>query len=97
MFMTTTLAHYQLPVFGTGSTALQTEIGADQRSLLLRPITSGAERTELPPGFTVQASEKLTTPMEFKQWMKVLFDYEASANGRNASASEPASDPEQQV
>lgn len=88
MFMTTTLAHYQLPVFGTASTALQTQIGADQRSLLLRPVTSGAARTELPAAITVQASEKLTTPMEFRQWMKVLFDYEASANGRNAYAPE---------
>ncbi|MFN3526380.1 MAG: hypothetical protein ACK4YU_09845 [Paracoccus sp. (in: a-proteobacteria)] len=89
MFMTTTLAHYQLPVFGTGSTALQTEIGADQRSLLLRPVTQGAERTELPTANTVQASEKLTTPMEFKQWMKVLLNYEATANARTSAEAEP--------
>lgn len=90
MFMTTTLAHYQLPVSGMAATALQTEIGADHRSLLMRPVTSGAERTELPPAFTVQATEKLTTPMEFRQWMKVLFDYEASANGRTAALPEAA-------
>lgn len=91
MFMTTTLAHYQLPVFGVASTALNTEIGADQRSLLMRPVTPGAVQTELPPSVTIQSVEKVTPPMEFKQWLKALTDYTASAN-RATESTQPQPD-----
>lgn len=79
MFMTTTLAHYQLPIFGNSSTALQTTIGADQRALWLRPVTPGAAMTERPPATTVQAAERVTPPMAYKQWLKLLSAYEDQA------------------
>ncbi|MGP9805786.1 hypothetical protein [Paracoccus sp. NSM] len=79
MFMTTTLAHYQFPLFGAASSALQTEIGADQRSLFLRPITSVGSMTELAGAEVVPGVEKTTPPMEFRKWMESLQRYEDGA------------------
>ncbi len=79
MFMTTTLAHYQLPIFGIGSSALETRIGADQRTVWMRPITAGASQTELLPTSTVQSAERVTPPMAYSQWLKLLSDYETGA------------------
>ena len=79
MFMTTTLGHYQLPLFGISSSALQTEIGADQRSLFLRPITSAGSMTELAGAEVVAGVEKVTPPMEFRKWMEALYRYENGA------------------
>ncbi|WP_394225212.1 hypothetical protein [Paracoccus marcusii] len=79
MFMTTTLAHYQLPIFGIGSSALETRIGADQRTVWMRPITAGASQTELLPASTVQSAEHVTPPMAYAQWLKMLWAYEDGA------------------
>jgi hypothetical protein len=79
MFMTTTLAHYQLPIFGIGSSALETRIGADQRTVWMRPITAGASQTELLPASTVQSAERVTPPIAYAQWLKMLWAYEDGA------------------
>lgn len=97
MFMTTTLAHYQLPLFGAASSALQTEIGADQRSLFLRPITSVGSMTELAGAEVVPGVEKTTPPMEFRKWMESLKRYEdgaqKSGEGANPAEADPAAIP----
>lgn len=79
MFMTTTLAHYQLPLFGIASPALQTEIGADQRSLFLRPITAIGSLAE-PAGAKVISGPQESIPAaEFRTWLESLQRYENSA------------------
>lgn len=79
MFMTTTLAHYQVPIFGIGSSALETRIGADQRAVWMRPISSGAAQTEMLPAMTVRSAERVTPPLAYFQWLKMLSDYETQA------------------
>ena len=81
MFMTTTLAHYQVPIFGIGSSALETRIGADQRAIWMRPISSGATQTEMLPALTVQSPERVPPPLAYFQWLKMLSDYESQARG----------------
>lgn len=89
MFMTTTLAHYQLPLFGVTSSALQTEIGADQRSLFLRPITAVGSMTELAGAKVVSGVEKPIPPMEFRTWVDSLQRYEKGAQ-KSGDGSKPA-------
>lgn len=87
MFMSTTLAHYQLPLFGVVSSALLTEIGADQRSVFMRPITTDGFKTELPQAMVVPGVEKASVPLEFTQWLKSIQEYQAKAElGKRAEA-----------
>ncbi|MBW7057437.1 hypothetical protein KY389_12165 [Paracoccus bogoriensis] len=87
--MTTTLAHYQLPLFGIASPALQTEIGADQRSLFLRPITAIGSLAE-PAGAKVISDPQESIPAaEFRTWLKSLQRYENSAR-KSDDGSKPA-------
>lgn len=79
MYMSTSLAHYQLPLFGLGASSSATEIGTDQRSVFLRPITAVGEATELPPSQIVEAADKKTAPMAFEQWLNTVMIYRNAA------------------
>lgn len=79
MSLTTNLAHYQRPLAGTSAAALQARHDADHRALSMGPALPGSTQTELPAATTVQTSKRVTPPMAYKQWLKMLTGYEDSA------------------
>lgn len=91
MFMNTSLAHYQLPLFGLTTPTLATEIGADQRSVFLRPITAaGAQPTTSWPA-TVAVQDTDLVPKEYRNWLAQVTNYK-DATGGSASSSTPTDD-----
>jgi len=79
MITNSSLGHFQLPLFGLQANASATDIGADQRSVFLRPITAVGETTELPAAEVVQPGEKKTAPMAFDKWMDTVLIYRNAA------------------
>lgn len=90
MYMSTSLAHYQLPLFGVNVPALATEIGADQRSILLQPISAaGVTATESWPS-TIDVKSTDLVPLEYRNWLAQLTDYQ-EATGTSSSGDETGS------
>lgn len=91
MFMNTSLAHYQLPLFGLNSPALSTEIGANQRSVFLQPITAaGDTATESWPA-TIEVKPKDSVPQEYRNWLARITTYR-EATGVTGAPAAPAED-----
>lgn len=88
MFLNTSLAHYQLPLFGLNSMSLATEIGADQRSIFLRPITAAGEQPSESWPVTVEVKKTDTVPQEYRNWLARITNYQ-QASGPNAAPSLP--------
>jgi hypothetical protein len=88
MITNSSLGHFQLPLFGLQANASATDIGADQRSVFLRPITAGGETTELPAAEVVQPGEKKTAPMAFDKWMDTVLIYRNAALRNEARKAE---------
>lgn len=87
MFMTTTLAHYQLPVTQVAPVAPTGEAAGSGRSVLDRPVAVMTPKTELPATQIVSKPEKTTLPFEFRQWLERLQGYEKGAEQANAAKS----------
>lgn len=85
MFMQTNVSSYYLPLYGTQVKAVGTEIGADCRSVLVRPIAATGE-TALPP--TASITEVTAATGNFRRFNTWLAGY--SAYRRAAVVSEPA-------
>lgn len=81
MFMNTSLAHYQLPLFGLNSMSLATEIGADQRSIFLRPITSAGEKASETWPITVEVKQSNMVPEEYRNWLARVTNYQRASGG----------------
>lgn len=79
MFMTTTLAHYQLPVLQTAPVGPTGEAAANSRSALDRPVAVMTPKTEMLATQVVNKPEKTTLPFEFRQWLQRLQGYEKVA------------------
>lgn len=88
MISNSSLGHFQLPLFGLQANASATDIGADQRSVFLRPITAVGETTELPAAEVVQPGEKKTAPMAFDKWMDTVLIYRNAALRNEARQAE---------
>lgn len=89
MFMNTSLAQYQLPLFGLNSPAVGTEIGADQRSVFLRPITAAGEPASSNWPATIQSKPADAAMQEYRNWLARVTDYE-EATGQPGSSPETA-------
>ncbi len=90
MFMHTSLAQHQLALFGVKIPALATEIGADQRSIFLRPISApGETQTGLPPN-SVILDRVAGTGTDYGAWSARTKAYhdaaEAGSTSQGASA-----------
>ena len=81
MFTTTSLGQYQLTLFGVTSTTAATEIGANQQSLFLRPITaSGAAANETSP----KAAEVQPEAPSYDDWYSRMAEYRSAAGGSSS-------------
>lgn len=101
MFMNTSLAQYQLPLFGVGTPSLATEIGADHRSIFVQPITAaGVVASESWPA-TVEVQNSDLVSREYRSWLARVTDYQSatgeSSAGEQASASDAAAASEDQA
>lgn len=89
MFMTTSLGQYQLTLFGTTSTAPATGIGADDRSVFLRPITAAGEAASETSPNTVEVQpatvEAQTEEPGYGDWLTRLAEYRGAAGGSGSS------------
>lgn len=86
MFMNTSLAHYQLPLFGLNSMALSTEIGASQRSIFLQPITAAGETPTESWPITVEVQQSDKVSQEYRNWLARVTDYQEATGSAGAEA-----------
>lgn len=101
MLVNTSLAHYQLPLFGLQGPSSIVDIGSDQRSVFLQPITTAGQlRPDSWPA-TVEIDKVELPPQEYRSWLSKLSAFQeaasrssaapdAAGSGGNAAATPPA-------
>lgn len=95
--MNISLAHYQLPLFGLSTTSLATEIGADQRSIFLRPITAAGELPSESWPATVEVQETNLVPKEYRRWLAQITNYQEATGGTAESGETEAAGSESET
>ena len=89
MFMSTNVSTYYLPLYGAQINALGTEIGADHRSIFVRPITAIGENTVAADPGTAETTAMSDDYERFDNWLASYSAYRrAAADGDAPAASQ---------
>lgn len=86
MFMSTNVSTYYLPLYGAQINALGTEIGADHRSIFVRPITAIGENTVAADPGTAETTAVPDDYERFDNWLASYSAYRRAAAGSDAPA-----------
>ncbi|MDB6180147.1 hypothetical protein [Paracoccus fistulariae] len=88
MFMNSNLSTYHISLFGGRTNAISTEIGGDQRSLFLRPITAAGETSTYDASTYAVRTDVKRLPPDYSSWRKSIDGYnEAAAQSKTSDSS----------
>lgn len=79
MFLRISLAHYQLPQIGVTTISIATEIGADQRSVLLRPIGGTGQPQSASWPTAIEAKPAEPSSQDHRDWLARVDGYKDAA------------------
>ncbi len=89
MFMNSSITSYYLPLFGAQTQGIATELGADMRSVFVRPITAAGE-TVLPTEATV--TDISTGKIDYAAFDAWLASYRSYGSAAQAGATSDSGD-----
>lgn len=86
MFMNSNLTLQHLSLFGGMTNAISTEIGGDQRSIFVQPITAAGETKGIEASDYAAVTPAVKLPAAYDDWLQSTRDYSDAASQSDSAA-----------